>query len=186
MSYITERDRELRQNLALDEDCTARHSVCVHITLLGHVTLYVQWQVTCVEFYHHHPHMYLEHGDLFYLDSIAPLNYTASHEATTYRTVKDPAGSQTLNIHLKFYIRCSVCRNSRLKKSNKMQQYADVYLLLNYCTCFGRPSRSSSVVHKTVVAASGTDRTVWGASFFKRGRANFLKCGHVWGSLLSR
>jgi len=45
-----------------------------------------------------------------------------------------------------------------------MQQYADIYLLLNYSTCFGRPSRSSSGVHKTVVAASGTDRTIWGAS----------------------
>ena len=55
----------------------------------------------------------------------------------------------------------------RLKKSNKMQQYADIYLLLNYSTCFGRPSRPSSGVHKTVGAASGTDHTVWGKSFFK-------------------
>ena len=49
-----------------------------------------------------------------------------------------------------------------------MQQYADIYLLLNYCTFFGRPSRPSSGVHKAVVAASGTDRTVWGASFLTR------------------
>jgi len=49
-----------------------------------------------------------------------------------------------------------------------MQQYADIYLLLIYCTCFGRPSRPSSGVHKTVFAASGTDRTIWGASFLKR------------------
>jgi hypothetical protein len=55
-----------------------------------------------------------------------------------------------------------------LNKSNKMQQYADIYLLLNYCTCFGRPSRPSSGVHKIVVAASGTDHTVWGGSFLKR------------------
>jgi len=55
-----------------------------------------------------------------------------------------------------------------MKKSNKMQQYADIYLLLNYSTCFGRPSRPSSGVHKTVVAASGTDHkqassnvTIW-------------------------
>ena len=35
----------------------------------------------------------------------------------------------------KFYIRGSVLhRNSRSKKSNEMQQYADIYLLLNYCT----------------------------------------------------
>jgi len=57
----------------------------------------------------------------------------------------------------KFYIRGSVHRNSRLKKSNEMQQYADIYLLLNYSKCFGRPSRPSSGVHKTVVVASGTD-----------------------------
>ena len=45
---------------------------------------------------------------------------------------------------------------------------ADIYLLLNYSSCFGRPSRPSSGVHKTIVAASGTDHTIWGASFFKR------------------
>ena len=55
-----------------------------------------------------------------------------------------------------------------MKKSNEMQQYADMYLPLNYSTCFGRPSRPSSGVYKTVVAASGTDHTIWGASFFKR------------------
>jgi len=49
-----------------------------------------------------------------------------------------------------------------------MQQYAGIYLLLNYCICFRRPSRPSSGVHKTVVAASGTDHTIWGASFLKR------------------
>jgi len=48
-----------------------------------------------------------------------------------------------------------------------MQQYADIYLLLNYSIYFGRPSRSSSGVHKTVVAVSGTDHTIWEASFFK-------------------
>ena len=48
-----------------------------------------------------------------------------------------------------------------------MQQYADIYLLLNYSTCFGCPLRPSSGVHKTVVAASGTDHTIWEASFFK-------------------
>ena len=49
-----------------------------------------------------------------------------------------------------------------------MQRYADIYLLLNYCTCFGRPSRPSSGVHLTVVAASGTDHTVCGPSYLKR------------------
>ena len=55
-----------------------------------------------------------------------------------------------------------------LKKSKEMQQYADIYLLLDESTCFRRPSHPSSGVHKTVVAASGTDHTIWGASFLKR------------------
>ena len=69
---------------------------------------------------------------------------------------------------LGIYICGTVHRNSRLKKANEMQQYADIYLLLNYSTCFGRSSRPSSGVHKTVVATSGTNHTIWGASFFKR------------------
>ena len=48
-----------------------------------------------------------------------------------------------------------------------MQQYADIYFLLNHSTYFGRPSRPQSGVHNTVVAASGTDHTIWGASFLK-------------------
>ena len=56
----------------------------------------------------------------------------------------------------------------RLKKSNEMQQCADIYLLLNYATCFGRPSRPSSGVHKTAVVASGTYHNIWGVGFFKR------------------
>ena len=75
------------------------------------------------------------------------------------------------NFHIKhltlFYVCSSAHCNYRLKKSNKMQQYADIYLLLNYSTCFGCPLRPSSGVHKTVVAASGTDHTIWEASFFK-------------------
>ena len=49
-----------------------------------------------------------------------------------------------------------------------MQQYADIYLLLNFSTCFGHPLRPSSGVHKAVVAASGTDHATWGASFLER------------------
>ena len=49
-----------------------------------------------------------------------------------------------------------------------MQQYPHIYLLLNYSTYFGRPSRPSSGVHKTVVTTSGTDHTIWGPSFLKR------------------
>jgi hypothetical protein len=37
-----------------------------------------------------------------------------------------------------------------------MQQYAGIYLLQNYSTCFGCSSHPLSGVHKTVTAASGT------------------------------
>ena len=37
-----------------------------------------------------------------------------------------------------------------------MQQYAGIYLLQNYSTCFGCPSNPSTGVHKTVTAAAGT------------------------------
>ena len=40
--------------------------------------------------------------------------------------------------------------------SNGMQQYAGVYLLQNYSTCFGCLSHPSSGVRQTVTAASGT------------------------------
>jgi len=55
--------------------------------------------------------------------------------------------------------------DSSLKKSKEMQQYADIYLLLNYSTCFGRPSRPSSGVHKTVIAASGMYRSSSNVTF---------------------
>ena len=75
-----------------------------------------------------------------------------------------------LSSSVEFYIRGSVHRNSRLKKSNEVRQYADIYLLLYYSTCFGRPSRPSSGVHESVVAASGTDHTIWGANSLKSGQ----------------
>ena len=42
-----------------------------------------------------------------------------------------------------------------------MQQYAGIYLLQNYSTCFGYPSHPSSGVYKTVAAASGTGRITY-------------------------
>ena len=56
----------------------------------------------------------------------------------------------------KFYIHGSVRRNSILIRSNKMRQYAGIYLLQNYSTCFWCPSHPSSRVHKNVTAAFGT------------------------------
>ena len=55
-----------------------------------------------------------------------------------------------------FYIHGSVHRNSILIRSKTMQQYAGIYLLQNYSTCFVCPSHPSSRVHKTVTAASAT------------------------------
>jgi len=59
-------------------------------------------------------------------------------------------------VYVNFHIHGSVHRDSVLKRSSKMQQYAGIYLLRNYCTCFGCPSHPSSGVHKTGTAASGT------------------------------
>ena len=59
-------------------------------------------------------------------------------------------------INYKFFIHGSVHRDSVLIRSNKIQQYGGIYLLQIYSTYFGRPSRPSSGVQKTVTAASGT------------------------------
>ena len=50
-----------------------------------------------------------------------------------------------------------------------MQQYAGVYLLQNYSTCFGCLSHPSSGVHETVTAASGTGHSVRATTFRQRG-----------------
>jgi len=50
-----------------------------------------------------------------------------------------------------------------------MQQYAGIYLLQIYCTCFGCPSHPSSGVHKTVTAASGTGHSNSATTFLQRG-----------------
>ena len=49
----------------------------------------------------------------------------------------------------------SVHCNSILIRSNKMQQYAGIYLLQNHSPRFGGPSHPSLGLHKTVNAASG-------------------------------
>jgi hypothetical protein len=57
-----------------------------------------------------------------------------------------------------YFIHGSGHRASVLIRSNKIQQYADIYLLQVYCTYFGRPLRPSSGVQKNITAASGTGR----------------------------
>ena len=54
-------------------------------------------------------------------------------------------------------------------RSNEMQQYAGVYLLQNYSTCFGCPSHPSPGVHQIVTAASGTGHSIWATTFGQRG-----------------
>ena len=54
-----------------------------------------------------------------------------------------------------------------LIRSNKMQQYAGIYLLQNYSTCFGGPSQPSSGVHKTVTAAFGTGHNIRVTAFLQ-------------------
>jgi hypothetical protein len=49
--------------------------------------------------------------------------------------------------------------------SNEMPQYAGVYLLQNYSTCFGCLSQPSSGVRQTVTAASGTGHSVRATTF---------------------
>ena len=75
-----------------------------------------------------------------------------------------------LYIYIFFYIHGSVHRNSILIRSNKMQQYAGMYLLQNHSTCFGCPSNPSSGVHKHVTAACGTGHSIWATTFIHRGQ----------------
>jgi hypothetical protein len=80
-----------------------------------------------------------------------------------------------------FYIHGSMHRDSILIRSNKMQQYAGIYLLQNHSTCFGCPSHPSSGVHKTVTAASSTDHSIWATTVHQHGQI-----GYVGGWLLLR
>ena len=50
-----------------------------------------------------------------------------------------------------------------------MQQYAGVYLLQNYSTCFGCLSDPSSGVYQTLTAAFGTGHSVRATTFRQRG-----------------
>jgi len=91
-----------------------------------------------------------------------------AHKTATVSAKSGRKWSLTMYIKYIFYIRGSVHRNSILIRSNKMQQYAGVYLLQNDTTCFSCPSHPSSGVHKTVTAASGTGHSIW-TTFMQRG-----------------
>ena len=62
-----------------------------------------------------------------------------------------------------------------------MQHYAGIYLLQVYSTCFGRPSRPSSGVRRTVTATSGTGHSNGATAVLQRGLL-----GHVGGRSLHR
>ena len=55
------------------------------------------------------------------------------------------------------------------RTKNNMQQYAGIYLLQIYSTCFGCPTRPSSWVHKIVTSVSGTGHSNSATTFFQRG-----------------
>ena len=59
---------------------------------------------------------------------------------------------------------------SILIRSNKMQQYAGIYLLQHHSTCFEGPSHPLSGVHKTITAAAGTGHSIWATTFLQRGQ----------------
>ena len=80
----------------------------------------------------------------------------------------------TIKLHVQVFLWMNTwmfetCRRHILIRSNEMQQYAGVYLLQNYSTCFGCLSHPSSGVHETVTAASGTDHSVRATTFRQRG-----------------
>ena len=63
----------------------------------------------------------------------------------------------------------NVHRNSILLRSNKIEQYAGIYLLQNYSTCLECTLHPSSGVHKTVTAASVTGHGIRAPTFLQRG-----------------
>ena len=81
------------------------------------------------------------------------INLNAMYNTTVTCIIKS-------NKNYAFYIHGSVHRDSILIRYNKMQQYAGIYLLQIYSTCFGCPSHPSSGVHKTVNEASGTGHSI--------------------------
>ena len=58
-----------------------------------------------------------------------------------------------------------------LIRSNKMQQYAGIYLLQNHSLhVLGVPSHPSPGEHKTVTAVLGTGHSIWATTFLQRGQ----------------
>ena len=76
---------------------------------------------------------------------------------------------------VELYIHGSLHRDSVLIRSNKIQQYAVIYLLQIYSTCFGCSSHPLSGVHTTVTAASGTGHSNSATTFLQRGTPRWRK-----------
>jgi len=83
-----------------------------------------------------------------------------------------------LHVNLVFYVHGSVHRNSILITSNKMWQYAGIFLLQSHSTCFGCTSHPSPGVHKTLTAASGTGHSIWATTFLQRGLISTRGCSY--------
>ena len=88
-------------------------------------------------------------------------------------TIFNQLGS--INMLFTFFFSQSISTTFILIRSHKMQQYAGIYLLKNYSTCFGGLSHPSSGVHKTVTAACGTGHSIWATTFLRRGLIRLLR-----------
>ena len=87
-------------------------------------------------------------------------NYVSCKQ--TYQWCCDPWTGRKTWRNLLFYIYILI-------RAEEMQQYAGVYLLQNYSTCFGCLSHTSSGVHQTVIAAAGAGHSVRATTFLQRG-----------------
>ena len=103
------------------------------------------------------------------LEALSNEREQVRHAGTHFYRTWNFKRQHSATVWIKFYIHGSVHRDFVLIRSNKMQQYAGIYLLQNHSTRFGRPSRPSSWVQKTVTAASGTGHS--------NGAKTFLQCG---------
>ena len=95
----------------------------------------------------------------------APAVFTMCHLlSNAIKTAFQVENSESLNLIKTHYFTLHI-----LIKSNELQQYAGVYLLQNYSTCFGCLSHASSGVHQSVTAVSGTGHSVRATTFRQRG-----------------
>jgi len=134
-------------------NCNCRF--CIH-SVIQHNPLFLAPYVYFLQVHRHVNRHYVRSGLRRTVNEIFALlgcyaAYTGSHRrfGATFK-------GWEVSVLTEFYIHGSVQSDYILMKSNEMQQYAGVYLLQNYSTCFGCLPNPSSGVHQTVTAVSGT------------------------------